>query len=212
MTSGANLRYRNFSHRAASGGDAEDGAASLRFEEALARARGRARADGFEEGVAQAEAGFDKALAEQLAAIEEAFAAASRDAEALEARIKAEVCAALGAFLKEIAPPLADNGAAAAVVSALSSAMDDAGAVRPVVQIGSSAAETTRAAIMKRAMRVSVETDEALEPGRARIKWRAGFDEVDLRPAIEAALNALSGPPARGAGRQTIRQRSENDT
>ena len=210
MNAGTNSLYRNFS----GGGDAGDfsaGSQKARFEEILAKARGRARADGFEEGVAQAEARIDKALSDQLQGISEALEAASGDAEALEKQIKAEVCAALGSFLSEISPQLCVHGAASAIVGLLATALEDGGGFRPEIEISPAAADTTRAALVKARVRASVKVEQALEPGRARIKWRSGFDEIDIRPVVEAALKALSAPTTRSA--EALKDnRSENDT
>lgn len=198
MSAGANSLYRNFVGQAGAEGVAVE-SQRARFEEILARARGRARADGFEEGVAQAEARIDKALIDQLQAIADALETTSTDAAALEAQIKAEVCGALRSFIAEISPQLAANGAASAIVATLAAALEDAGSYKPEIEISPAAEEATRTALIEARVKGSVRVDPALEPGRARIKWRSGFDEIDLRPVVDGALKALSSPPARTA-------------
>ena len=162
-----------------------------RHEATLARARGQARAEGFEEGVAQAEARFESALSEQLAAISAALSESTALADEARSRAALDACDALRRFLSAVAPRLASTGAAEAAIDAVALALETAPRMRPDVEVPPEAVEITARAFAREGIACAVRPNDRLPEGGARIVWRSGFDEIDLRPAIQEALSAL---------------------
>lgn len=166
------------------------------WEAMLAKARGRARADGFEDGVAQAEARMDQTIAEELAALRSALNAAEEVAAEAEARANAASCDALTFFLQAIAPSLESIGAVDAMVKAVRAAFEGAPNSRFVVRASPHSSERMWRVLSEAGLRCEVEEDAALTPGQARLERSGGFDEIDLGPAVEQAIAALGGAGA----------------
>ena len=191
MSGFAHVRYPRFAAEPLTEREAAK-SANEKFETLLAQARGRARADGFEEGVAHAEARFDAELRDRIDAIASAIADAECRSRAVEERVAGEVRALIAAFAAAIAPRLGEIGAADAAAACISDAMARAPAARPLLEIGSNGLDEVRLALRNNGLLCEVKANDDLPEGVARIAWSGGFDEIDIRPAIEAATDALS--------------------
>lgn len=196
MSGFTKLRYQSFADEPAPDGDARESAGE-RFEAILARARGRARADGFEEGVAHAEARFERETRDRIDAIAASLADAEAAARAAEERTAAAIHETISAFVSAISPRLREIGAADAAAACIADIVRRSPGARPVLEVAKDGLDETRVALRRSSLLCEVRANADLAPGVARIAWSGGFDEIDIRPAVEAATEALSPAPAR---------------
>ena len=194
MSRAGSVAYQNFSAPPLQAQRSEPD--PVRVETMLARVRGQARAEGFEEGVAQAEARFESAQSDQLAAIAAALAETARLADEARASAAIDACAALRRFLSAIAPRLTATGAAEAAIDSVALALETAPGMRPEVEVPPEAVDVTARAFAREGIACAVRPNDRLPQGGARVVWRSGFDEIDLRPAIQEALGALGATAA----------------
>lgn len=172
------------------------------LEALIAKARGRARADGFEEGVAHAEAQRDAVQEETLRSIADGLAelAAARD----EMRQEAATATfnAIREFIGGIAPRLLASGAAEAAAKALSKEVASAQSPEISVRVAADALSATRASFHAAGVRCELSGDPDVPLGVAHITGGGGFDEIDVRAAVKAALTTLdrSAPTQRTGG------------
>lgn len=194
MTRFQTVSYRSFAEDA---GSREPEPAQI--EALIAKARGRARADGFEEGVAHAEAQREAAEEETLNAIADALASLVRARDEIRADAAAATFTAIRDFIGAIAPGLLATGAAEAAAKALSSSVSGAKPPEITVRVATEALSKTRARFHAAGVRCALQGDPDVPVGVARISGEGGFDEIDVRPAVAAALEALEAPGRNGA-------------
>lgn len=158
----------------------------------LARVRGKARAEGFADGVATAEASFDRDLRARIDATSAALSTfASEKAVADEAGVEAVrrvIMEALTAFLPTIADSTLPAATADAVATALQSEMN--GTV--IVEAHPDRLSDVELALSPRDKRISFREDPALPTTASRVFWRDGFDHIDTAEAITAGLSILN--------------------
>ncbi|MEO1611089.1 MAG: hypothetical protein AAFU55_01850 [Pseudomonadota bacterium] len=195
MTRFQTVSYRRFAEKTS--GEPEP----AQLEALIAKARGRARADGFEEGVAHAEALRDAAHEETLRGIADALNAVQAAREELRAEAAEATFAAIRDFVSAISPRLLAAGAAEAAAKALSSSVAGSPTPELTVRVAEDALARTRECFHAAGARCALKGDPTLPFGVARISGEGGFDEIDIRPAIDEALKALEkkAAPARGA-------------
>ncbi|MEL7464226.1 MAG: hypothetical protein AAFN79_09180 [Pseudomonadota bacterium] len=171
------------------------------LEALIAKARGRARADGFEEGVAHAEAQRDAVQEETLRAIADSLAALASARDEMRQEAAAATFAAIREFIGGIAPRLLASGAAEAAAEALSKVIAGAQSPEVSVRVASVALTATRARLHAAGVRCELSGDPDIPLGVARITGGGGFDEIDVRAAVKAALTTLDrSAPAPRAG------------
>lgn len=204
MTRAATQLYQDLS---AGGGRGRAAHASppQNWEAMLAKARGRARADGFEDGVAQAEARMDQTILEEVDALRRALETAEAVKAEADRAASAASCAALRSFLQVISPGLAAAGAIDAMTSAVRAAFEATPSASFVVQTSPATCERMRQVLSAAGLDCVVAADESLVAGQARLERSGGFDEIDLRPAIDSAMDALAraGVPVASGNNQT---------
>lgn len=179
--------YQDFVSPPESGRSGETEESEIR----LARARGKARAAGFAEGVANAEASFDHDMKQRIEAISTALATLTtakitEDRAALDATRRI-VEQALRAF----APRLADAALPALVADVVSHALlqDLEGSI--CIEVSPGRLTELRDHLAIEDVRVSISDAQDLGTSSARILWRGGFDQIDTDTAIEAGLTML---------------------
>ncbi|MEM1314330.1 MAG: hypothetical protein AAGI51_07245 [Pseudomonadota bacterium] len=166
----------------------------------LARLRGEARALGFAEGVARAEAETQAELrliaADLREGLAEALHAVVEREQAMNGRMK-ELAEAL---LAAAAPAFARAGLAAEVAEAVGAALRDAdeglgarvGEDHLTIRVAPEQAERTRVALAAAGFSTPVAEDARLGPLRAELDWGGGADRIDLGAALAAAQDALA--------------------
>ncbi len=161
------------------------------LERALAAARGEGRAEGFEEGVARAEADFNAEMRLLLTEIAERV----QDAQMNRAHAREASAAAMhriaSALLTAVAPAFARTGLADEVAKAAEEALRDMPQSDMVVRVSPSQSATVAAALRLAEVPARVEADPSLSDMRARIDWDDGVDEIDLDTCIARAHAAL---------------------
>ncbi|MEM8751879.1 MAG: hypothetical protein AAGF90_02780, partial [Pseudomonadota bacterium] len=188
--SASSLLYRDFSGRSSAAAEAEEPPQDS-LETLLAKARGQARADGFADGLEQAEARFDHELRQQLAAIEAALGAARDEAfERSDAQI-ASLRRLLSVVLSRLSPRLAALNLVDEAVDAVETAIRAAPAETVMLEV--SAAQHDAVAERLSGLRGLCEVRAAadLSPTEARVHWRGGFDAIDAHEAAQAAVERL---------------------
>lgn len=187
MNRGPAVSYQNF------GGQKPERSTQAEHLDALiAKARGRARADGFEDGVAHAEAERDAAADQSLHEIAAALKALQENHDETAKRAAAATMDAVKSFIAAIAPRLLAIGAADAVASALSDGVSRVPAPSIEVEVSEANKVETQRALLKAGVKCMVKGNPDIEPGAARIRRSGGFDEINIQPAIDAALSALA--------------------
>ncbi len=161
------------------------------LELTLARVRGGAHAEGFKEGVKSAENAFDRTMAAKLDAIERAITAAQESAESSEKAVQWAVVQLTRAFVEAVAPRLAS----ASLVPEICAAIEDAMSSAPKAMLGIEVAEErtaeVEAAIHACDATVIVKRNPDLGESEARIFWDGGFDQIEPKATVAAAMRIL---------------------
>lgn len=157
----------------------------------LARARGQARADGFADGVAQTEARIERDLEARLEAVAEAIELARADRAAANRAAEAAACAVARAFLKAVAPKLAELTLAPEILDALAAAFRTAPQARPVIEVAAHRRDELAEALGERAAGADIVGAADLGESEARLRWAGGFDLIDAGSAAARALAIL---------------------
>ncbi|MGB0852655.1 MAG: hypothetical protein ACPGSI_05145 [Pikeienuella sp.] len=180
--------YQDFVSPAQRAGESEPDESEIR----LARARGKARAAGFAEGVASAEASFDHEMKQQVGSLLEAMKTVSDNKRAVDHAALDAIRRIVNEVLSAFAPPMADamlpTLVADRVAKAITSELDG----EICVQVSPKRAAELRERLTTGDPRVTFTEAPDLSPSSARVVWRGGFDEINPRSAIQAGLDLLN--------------------
>lgn len=171
------------------------------IERRLARARGKARADGFADGAASAEATFDRELRSCIDTVSQALTHLAADRQASDAASVDAIRRILVSTLTAFTPSLADAALPALVAETVAKALTAEMSGHVVVEAAAERIQDVQAALMGRDNRLTFSEAPQLAPGTARVIWRGGFDQIDASAAIKAGA-ALLDERLRAAGSQ----------
>lgn len=160
-------------------------------ELALAKARGKARAEGFEEGVLQTEARIDREVQDTLAAIAAAVEIARADRADLERSLAGVARRIVLVYLKRISPRLAETALADQIAETVAEALSGPSGAELRVRVAPNRAEEIAERIQAADLGVVVEADPAIDPARAEAAWSGGFDDIDIGALADRALAIL---------------------
>lgn len=157
----------------------------------LARARGQARSEGYARGIEDAEAGFDREVLLRLETAAGALSALAEQRDSARADLAESCRGILSAFLEAVAPRLAEINLVPELVATVDEAVASAPGAHVLVEVAPEQVDdmTERLAAHDDLCRILAAAD--LSAAEARVSWRGGFDLIDVRPAIQRALEIL---------------------
>lgn len=161
-------------------------------EALLAKARGAARAQGFEEGAAATAAAFDSDRKLVLERIAEAVEDAQFNAEEARRTASAALGPIVDALARGVAPHLARAGLGREIAALVVEATQSCGAATIVVSVAPEMTDAATDAVASTGIAVEIKADFNLDPLRARVAWSGGHDQIDLAACIESAKTAIS--------------------
>lgn len=161
------------------------------FERRLARARGKARAEGFADGAASAEATFDREMQVRVDAVKEALTQFAADRHAADKIAIETIRQILANALAAFTAPVADAALPALVADIVAQALTAELAGVVVVEITAERLSDVQTTLDGRDKRLTFKEDPHLAPGTARVIWRGGFDHIDANAAITAGAALL---------------------
>lgn len=162
----------------------------------LARARGEGKAEGFEQGAAQAESSFIAERRMILSDIRERLADSALMRERADAEAAAALRALSEALVRALAPALGRSGLAAEVAEAVAAAHADQLSARgdPHVAVAARPEQlpAIQAALDEAGLEAELVADERLGALEARASWGEGIDAIDLDRCVDAAMAAIA--------------------
>lgn len=157
----------------------------------LARARGRARAEGYEQGVAESEARAARDIEAQLDTVATLLGEAAADRQAVRRQTVAAARTLLSRFFRAAAPRIAALNLAEALAEALTRALSAERAEIPVLEAPDDGLGRAAAALALRMSGGQVASGPATDGARARLSWRGGADEFDADAALSEAIRII---------------------
>ncbi len=189
---GAAFKLETFSLAEGSRRDDRANAGAADLESLLAKARGAARAQGFEEGAAATAAAYDADRKVVLERIAEAFEDARFNAEEARRAAVSALGPLLEALVAAIAPAIARAGLGPQIAALVADAVRSAGRAEIDVRVAPDMTRLARDALDAAGVDATVSADPDLAPLEARAVWRGGYDRIDLGACIGEAEAAIS--------------------
>lgn len=181
------------------------------FERRLARARGKARAEGFADGAKSAETAFDRDMLSRIAEVSEALNRLVNDRSAEDLRMIATLRRLLEAALTAFTAPLAQALLPVEIAEAVERCLLAEPDGELVVEVAPDRIEDIRMQLAPRNQRILFRADSTLRPGTARIGWRGGFDQIDPTNALTAGAALLDERLRAGAAGAVQKKETRNE-
>lgn len=158
----------------------------------LAKARGAARAEGFADGVAQAENNIDRELENQLASLATTIEVAQADRQATTKEMTENLHKIVSIFLNAIAPHFGEAALIDEIAEVLTKAVHKMPEETLRIEVCPDISETVSSKLEQHGLSCAIMSNGALTKSEARIHWQGGFDSIDMNSAISSAKSILA--------------------